>query len=145
VEIAVTTPDRDLQRRLPIRNRSSTNTIPPWGAIRVFDTEVDDESGVLRHVVDTPDADSDKMVFFNTEAAVPPEGDGFMQTDFPAVALYNTANGTPGLDERWGSKAGSHLLHKNKTGFFTKPWEDDEQPDDLPDGTIVVVQEVCRS
>lgn len=146
---SIQTPDRDYQRRLPCKNRSVTETIPTYGAVQIFGVEVDNESGFMRHVVDAPDQVDGKLVYFNCEAAIPPEAEGFIQTDFPALALLNVADyGAPGLDEQWGPNPGEYTLIKDPIkgvkGFFPKPWEADP-PEGLPDDVFVVVQEVCRS
>lgn len=136
------TPDTDIQRRLPAKNNNSATAIPAYGCVVVIDVYVDPVSGEAYNLVDQPMRDSDKLAYFNSETAIDPDGYGFIQTDFPALALYDSADGTPGLDESWGSKAGSYKLAKNKAGFKTKPWDSGVTPP-LTD-TITVMQEICR-
>lgn len=136
------TPDSDIQRRLPAKNNSSENKVPPHGCITIVGVFVDEVSGESYALVDRPTADNDKLAYFNTETEMEEEGFGFIQTDFPALALYDSADGTPGLDEKWGSEANSYKLKKGKSGFFTKPWDSGVTP--AVDDTIVVVQEICR-
>ena len=136
------TPDTDSQRRLPAKNNSTSTKVPPYGCVTILNVFVDEVSGEPYVLVDQPSSDGDKLACFNTETEMDLEGFGFIQTDFPALALFDSADGDPDLDERWGSKSGSYKLSKDKAGFFTKPWDDDVEP--AVEDTITVMQEICR-
>jgi hypothetical protein len=136
------TPDSDSQRRLPAKNNSGSNKVPPFGCVVIVDVFVDDVSGESYVVVDQPAKDGDKLAVLNTETEMDAQGFGFIQVDYPALALFDSADGTPGLDESWGSKAGSYKLAKDKAGFKTKPWGIGVTP--TVTDTIPVMQEICR-
>jgi len=136
------TPHTDFQRKIPCFNNSETVTLPAFGSCSAIDMDVDDTSGEGSLTVDVPANDNDKLAYFVTEAAIPPQSSGFVQVDFPALALYDDADGTPGLDEQWGTKAGEVKLRKGKTGFLTRPWAAGVTP--RISNSVVVEREVCR-
>lgn len=131
----------DQQRVLFARNNSTTANIPGFAALRVVGIEMMRQGDIVV-VVDVPTADSDKMVVFNLDAYIEPSGYGYVTFDFPAVALYDVADGTPANDEDWGTKANEYKLRKGKTGFKTKAMQSGQT---LPyEEVVIVLQEICR-
>jgi hypothetical protein len=86
-------------------------TIPAFGAVRVASVADD---GTLS--VEKPDTDG-QDVFFNGESDIPAGGYGVCTRDWPAYALYESGDGSPGSGDKWGAGAGSWKLRKGKAGF----------------------------
>lgn len=133
---------KDIQRKIPCFNNSYTETLPAFGVCSGVDYKVDDVSGEGYIAVDVPTSDNDKLAYFVCEVSIPPRSKGQVQVDFPAMALYDSSDGTPGLDQQWGTASGSKLLRKGKLGFLTKPWASGTTP--RISNMIIVEREVCR-
>lgn len=106
-------------QRQPCQNNSSTNTIPPFGLVRVMGTTSD---GAL--LVDQPNQDGQDVYVNGPQAILPNNGQtpalggyGVVTKQFPIWAQYDTTSGTPAIGDTWGAKAGSYLLTKGKAGF----------------------------
>lgn len=106
-------------QRLPCQNNSSTNTIPPFGLVRVVGTNAD---GAL--LVDQPNADGQDVYLNGPTAILPNQGPplyrggcGVVTKSFPIWAQYDPTSGMPAIGQTWGAKAGSYLLTYGRNGF----------------------------
>lgn len=137
--------ERDQQRRLLAKNRNTSTTIPARAVLKVYEVEYNPQTGDTYVIVDVTDEKRTKLAVFNLESAIVPEGFGYVTYDFPCLALYESSDGTPGLDEYWGTQPGSYKLHKRTEPadgtHRTKPW----QGDGIDESDVIVVfQEICR-
>lgn len=104
-------------QRQPAQNNSSTNTIPPFGLVRVLKTTTD---GQL--LVDQPNQDSQNVYLNGPQAILPNNGQGqggggVVTKATPLWAAYDPSSGTPTPGASWGAKAGSYLLASGRSGF----------------------------
>lgn len=104
----------------PVLN-TTAEIIPPGALMRVS-ADVEVTTGCLR--VAKPTANGDTTVMVNSLVAIPSydavnlpacTGQGTFGPD-PVIA-FDAADGTPAVNEEWGSKAGSWLAGKAKQGF----------------------------
>lgn len=109
-------------QRQPCQNNSSTNTIPPFGLVRVMGTTTD---GAL--LVDQPNQDGQDVYVNGPQAILPNNGAtpalggfGMVTKAFPIWAQYDTTSGTPAIGDTWGAANGSYLLTKGKGGFVVQ-------------------------
>ncbi len=86
-----------------------------------------------------PDEDSQKLVGILGPSGVPAaDGPGEVSIDYPLIARYDSADGTPAVGEQWGTEAGSLVLHKGKIGFLIIGGAD------TTNYLVTVMLEVCR-
>jgi hypothetical protein len=97
-------------RWVPIRNDSGEE-IPGFACLKVVDVLSD---GSL--AVEKPDT-NDEAVWFSGPGPIPIEGYGHATRDWPAVALYDSADGTPANGDEWGASAGSWRLRAARAGY----------------------------
>src|SRR6266700_6989666 len=106
------------KRWLPFQNNSGTEA-PPYGCLKI--TEITD--GILQAIR----PDSGRGIYaFNGPQAVPAGGTagpdsvtrGLCSQDYPAFALYDSADGTPANGEIWGPGTDTFKLKKGKPGFL---------------------------
>jgi hypothetical protein len=57
--------------------------------------------------------------------------------------LYDTADGTPALNEQWGPANGTYKAKKNKIGFLAIPMASGDTPP--VDDVRMMMLEVCRA
>lgn len=94
-----------------LRLQASGSSISPTGDA-IYAVE-----GKLVLEVGKPAVDSEPLDLLAGPGGIPSGGFGLATIDFPAWALYETADGTPAIGEVWGPGANSWKLRKGKQGF----------------------------
>src|SRR3990167_10117675 len=103
-------------RWLDFRNDSGEE-IPAFGIIRLTGVALP-ETGELVYTGDKPNTyGSQYSHAINSDAIVPDNGYGKCTLTFPAVAVYDSADGTPAFGEQWGPRNATWKLKKNTGGF----------------------------
>lgn len=117
----------------------ASESVPAYGVMKVNSVDQD----VVIHTV-KPTTDGEKLILVNSEVVVAKgsPGNAFSPINTDLWALYDTADGTPALGERWGPKAGSWKLSKDKAGFLVVPMTGGNPPPIA--GLVFVRLEVCR-
>lgn len=104
-------------RWIEFRNASG-QAIPSFGVLQITGSEV---AGVGRKVltVTRPDGTAGASYAINgpMPVAAGSTNYGVCTLDWPAVAAYDTGDGTPAINEIWGAKSGQFLLAKGNPGF----------------------------
>jgi hypothetical protein len=90
---------------------STAEEIPAFGLMRM--TGIDSEGIVT---VAKPNTNSQVNILINSPVPIPASSYGVGHNQSPAAVLYDTADGTPALDEVWGAESGSWKAGKGKTG-----------------------------
>lgn len=141
-QIPSTTPDTDLQLRIPAKNVGSSD-IDAYGVAEITDTKYDSIFGTMYLEIRTPTSDSVKTVVVNTEAPIEAGGFGQVSPTFPTWVKYDSADGVPALNEQWGPASGTCLAKKGKIGFLAIPLASGVTPPrtDL----AMMMLEVCRA
>ena len=98
-------------RLVPAFNTAST-LAPPGACAAITGT---DAQGVLQ--IGQPTQDGQSPVAFVFQAPIQPGGYGAVTQDYPCLAAYDGASGTPAVGATWGPAAGSWLLTNGKSGF----------------------------
>lgn len=100
-------------RWLAARNGTTpSERIPGYAAVRVV--SIDNTTGLV--TVAKPNADNQK-VYFVGPGDMATGGDGLLTRDWPAWALYDTADGAPAAGQEWGVAADGFKLRSGKTGY----------------------------
>lgn len=100
------------RRWLPVKNGAASE-VPAFGLVRVTSSAAD---GVV--TVGQPNADGQQNLFVNGPAPIPVGALGAVSETFPAIAAYDTGDGTPAAAETWGAKSGEWKLRKDYEGFY---------------------------
>jgi hypothetical protein len=78
-------------------------------------------------VLRKPDKDDSPSAFFNTETAIPVNGNGYITKHLPSWALYHAADGNPTNGESLGTRAGFWELYRGYEGFIVWGGADGEK------------------
>lgn len=103
---------RDEPRYLRVKNTTSEE-IPPFAAMRM--------TGVTLGVIDVakPDTDSEtSTILFNGPVKIAAGTEGVGTRTFPLTAAYDTGDGTPAVEGKWGAASGSWKLRSAKKGYM---------------------------
>lgn len=141
-QLQSSTPDTDLQLRIPAKNVGGS-TVTPYGIVEIVDTVYDDVFGEMYLEVRRPTADNVKTIAICTECAITVNGYGYVTVTFPGWVLYDSADGVPSLNEQWGPASGTYKAKKGKIGFLAVPMSSGDDPP----GTDLSMfwLEVCRA
>lgn len=104
------------QRWLELRNDSGEE-IPAFAIVRLTGTHIDHAGRVMLTGAKPNVYGSQYRHAVNGRLAIPDGKSGLCTLDFPAMALYDTADGTPVVGQRWGPRSGTWKLKKNTGGF----------------------------
>lgn len=114
---------------LPVRNHSTTDTIPAHGLLAVYSVDIDPDNLTEVYVVGPPTT-SCPAVAAAGPADIPPGMPGVATFDWPSVVLWDVASGSgetegsgsgdgyPTACEEWGTEAGNHYLVYGASGFL---------------------------
>ena len=103
---------RDDPRWLRVNNTTSEE-IPVFAAMRM--------TGVTDGVIDVakPDTDSEtSTILFNGPVVIPAGKEGLGTRTFPLTAAYDTGDGTPASEAKWGAASGGWKLRSAKKGYM---------------------------
>lgn len=129
------------QRLIKIKN-TGEHKAPPRGILQVFGMVYHASSQSWICQVGRPTQDNAKLFIINgpTELEVEEETTG--SWDWPNWVLYDSADGTPALDEVWGVAAGTFKARKDKRGLVIIPaeFEDETAVEDV----TYALLEYCR-
>lgn len=88
--------------------------IPPFAVVQVWTS--DPSKNLIE--VKRPTADSLQTVMINGNAPIPPDSEGLMTFNSPAVILTRVSDGEPVQGDNWGTVADSFELGKGNAGFI---------------------------
>ncbi len=103
----------DVIRWLPVKNVSG-ETAPAFAALQPTGAFTND--GALEVTKST--RDDNNQVLLNGPTEIPDEGAGMATNEYPALAYYDTGDGTPANGEKWGAVAGEWKIQKGYEGFL---------------------------
>src|ERR1043165_7346379 len=90
----------------------SGQAVPPGAVVRVTGT---DTNGFI--TINQPNADSLANCLVSGPLGIVKDGIGLCTAEGPVNATYDSAGGSPTLNDAWGTTASSWKLVKGKTGF----------------------------
>jgi hypothetical protein len=109
-------PTADRVHWFPVKNDSG-EVIPAFALMRVTGEEAVAAGVEAAMTVGKPNADGDPHVVVNGPLRIPVDGYGYGTLGHPVAVLYDTADGTPGVGDTWGSVGGSWKAGQQRAGF----------------------------
>ncbi len=100
---------------IPFRNDSG-EVVPAYGAMQISGATVVGDQNYTK-IIKPNIFGSQYGVILNGSSDVAAGATGNAQGTYPATAIFDTGDGSPGLGDNWGPRSGTWFLKKNTGGF----------------------------